>query len=262
MDPQESSTTSDLDDQAPSKKRKLSDSSSQPNELLNSSSVTNNDCPHTAQGSSSSSKPQKKPTILRVRRPVQTSVVFDVWAAILGYCKPDFLFKARTVNRSFNAAITESTWKASLFEEFGPSLPDPPQGLSYQQYANLLTRNSCQACQKKINGKAGRVCWGYQRKYCWECFTRKTRQVSNFIASQCGRLVLIHSSRLVSSLIVCLPLDISLTKRRFSNAFPVSYSIRRETGGSISGVATTLKLPRGQNKTDILYLRDGLILLL
>ncbi len=126
----------------------------------------------------------KRATVLRRNRPVQTSLPQDVWLNIFIHSKPEFLFKARAFAPGFKDAISlDSVWNGSLLEEFGPSLPDPPQGLSYMQYANLLTRHGCQGCNEEKHegrGKARRTYWAFQRRYCETCLVDKTIYVSTY----------------------------------------------------------------------------------
>lgn len=123
----------------------------------------------------------KRSTMLRQNHPVRTNLPQDVWINIFKHCKPETLFKARALARGFNETISfDSVWKQSLIEEFGPSLPDPPEGLSYMNYANLLTRYGCQACKeaKPGRGKARRTYWAFQRRYCEKCLDEKIIYVS------------------------------------------------------------------------------------
>ena len=116
----------------------------------------------------------KKSTVLRVNRPVEARLPMDVWNRILNYCKPDLLVKLRLVSQGFRDAISNDIiWKDSLIQEFGPLLPEPPQGLSYMHYANLLTSNGCQACHEERRGKARRTYWAFQRRYCEPCLTER-----------------------------------------------------------------------------------------
>lgn len=123
-----------------------------------------------------SSQCLKRATVLRCNRPVQATLPQDVWINIFRHSRPDFLFKARAFSPGFRDAISlDSVWKESLYREFGPSLPNPPQGLSYMQYANLLTRQGCQACDEdeQSRGKARRTYWAFQRRYCESCLADK-----------------------------------------------------------------------------------------
>lgn len=126
-------------------------------------------------------------TVLRRNRPVQASLPQDVWINIFNHCKPESLFKARTFASGFKDAISlDSVWKGSLLEEFGPSLPNPPQSLSYMQYANLLTRHGCQGCSEAKHarrGKARRTYWAFQRRYCEACLVDKIIYVRSYLAS-------------------------------------------------------------------------------
>jgi len=123
-----------------------------------------------------------KATVLRCNRPVLASLPQDVWINIFIHSKPEALFKARAFASGFKDAISlDSVWRGSLLGEFGPSLPDPPQGLSYMQYANLLTRHGCQGCNEVKHagrGKARRTYWAFQRRYCETCLVDKITYVS------------------------------------------------------------------------------------
>lgn len=121
----------------------------------------------------------KKPTVLRVNRPVETWVPMDVWHKVFARCKPDLLFKLRLVCHGFKDAVsTENVWRNSLSLEFGEGLPEPPQGLSYFHYANLLTRHGCQACNQEGRGQTRRTYWAFQRRYCENCILDKVVFVS------------------------------------------------------------------------------------
>jgi len=126
-----------------------------------------------------STKRFKKSTVLRVNRPVEARLPMDIWDRIFEFSKPEALFKLRSVSPGFKEALSkEGVWKDSLFQEFGPSLPDPPQDLSYMHYANLLTSHGCQACNNLCGGKARRTYWAFQRRYCEICLVDKIVFVS------------------------------------------------------------------------------------
>lgn len=121
-----------------------------------------------------STKCLQKGTVLRVNRLVQAQIPMDVWLNIFSYAKPDFLFKARFVCKSFNEALLkESAWKQALLQQFGPSLPQPPAGLSQMNYANLLTQYGCQSCRDEGKGSTRRTYWAFQRRYCETCLVDK-----------------------------------------------------------------------------------------
>ena len=119
-------------------------------------------------------KAYKRATTLRPNRPLGLSLHEDFWIQLLANCRPELLFILRLLNTSFKEAISKvSVWKHSLINEFGQSLPDPPQGLSYMNYANLLTKHGCHACDEESKGKARRTYWAFQRRFCEECLGKQ-----------------------------------------------------------------------------------------
>lgn len=126
-----------------------------------------------------STKSLKRPTVLRVNRPVQAEIPLDIWKEVLGMCDPATLFKARTISHTFkDEASREDVFKYSLRLHFGPSLPDAPPGLSYMHYANLLIQRGCQGCIEENQGTARRTYWAFQRRYCELCLVDKVSVVS------------------------------------------------------------------------------------
>ena len=120
-----------------------------------------------------SAKRSMKYRVLRVNKPVQTQLSMDVWDRIFANSRPEVLFKLRLVCAGFRDALSPdvSLWKESLDLEFGSAVPSPPRGLSWLNYAILLTVRCCQACGTKDNTK---IFWAFERRYCKSCLERKT----------------------------------------------------------------------------------------
>jgi hypothetical protein len=109
------------------------------------------------------------PTSLRKNRAVKAGVHFDIWVKILEYCPPKFLVKAREIDSTFRHILGRNTiWKRSFQNTYGESCPDPPLGLSYMQYADLVGGFGCQA--KGCPKAARKIYWAFLRRWCEDCF--------------------------------------------------------------------------------------------
>ena len=130
-------------------------------------------------------KTPKGPTRFQKNHPVKATLNIDVWENILLFCSPDFLLKARTISTTFRSILKNDSliWKRARVNHFGPDMPDPPSGLSEQQYADLLTGNGCQTlgCE---SSKARKTYWAVQRRLCLECFHKAFLPVSTLISIQ------------------------------------------------------------------------------
>ena len=129
----------------------------------------------------------KKATVLRVNRLVKAELPMDIWLHVFKYCKPDFLFKIRSISKSFKDALSkESAWSQTLCQQFGSNLPPPPPGLSYMNYANLLTQHGCQCCRDEGKGSTRRTYWAFQRRFCETCLDKNivfVRSMSVLVAT-------------------------------------------------------------------------------
>ncbi|EXJ95870.1 hypothetical protein A1O1_00995 [Capronia coronata CBS 617.96] len=120
--------------------------------------------------------PDQKPT-LRPSRPLANSdqVHSDVWQTVFGYCEPKLLLEAKTINSAFYRLLSDRSaiWKASRQNHFGADMPDCPQGLTEQQYVDLLAGRGCQSgtCP---NENTARVFWTFQVRLCAKCFKERT----------------------------------------------------------------------------------------
>lgn len=115
----------------------------------------------------------KGPTRFQKNRPVKSTVNMDVWENILIYCPLDFLLKARSVSTTFRSALKDDNfiWKRARLNQFGPTIPDPPLGLSEPQYADLVTGTGCQirGCTSK---KTRKTYWALRKRLCVGCFQK------------------------------------------------------------------------------------------
>ena len=178
-----------LENEAPSTRQKL-DSSASPSTCLSTIPRARNVGGRPRKASVQTFAHRKAPTKLRKDRPVIGRVHMDVWREILGYCSPEFLLKARTVSRTFKAALSdEKLWKEARLRCYGPEMPDLPPGLTETQFADLLTGNGCQA--RGCNSKARRTYWAVQRRWCTNCFYKKTSLVRVFLCSPSASLAIL-----------------------------------------------------------------------
>ena len=118
---------------------------------------------------SRASLPRKAPTRLRKDRPVRTGLPMDIWETILGFCTLEKLLKLRGLSGTFYSALkSESTWKQARIHQFGSEQPDPPDGLSEMQYADLLVGVGCHGtgCSEKCTR---RTYWAFRRRWCEKC---------------------------------------------------------------------------------------------
>lgn len=119
--------------------------------------------------------------IFRPSRPIKISpmVNSDIWQTIFSYCEPKLLVEAKTLSKDFCQLLNDrmGIWKQSRQNHFGQDMPDCPQGMSEQQYVDLLVRRGCQNrdCPKD---NTSRVYWTFQVRLCAECFKSKTMRVS------------------------------------------------------------------------------------
>lgn len=118
--------------------------------------------------------------IFRPSRPIKISpmVNSDIWQTIFSYCEPKLLVEAKTLSKDFCQLLNDrmGIWKQSRQNFFGRDMPDCPQGLTEQQYVDLLVRRGCQNrdCPKE---NTTRVYWTFQVRICVDCFKSKTMRV-------------------------------------------------------------------------------------
>ena len=113
--------------------------------------------------------PRKAPTRLRKDRPVRTGLPMDVWETILSFCSLEKLLKLRVLSWTFYSALkNDGTWRRARIHQFGPDQPDPPDGLTEMQYADLLVGVGCQGagCKEKCTR---RTYWAFRRRWCEKC---------------------------------------------------------------------------------------------
>ena len=117
---------------------------------------------------------------LRTNNPLKISdqVHMDVWRIVLKHSDPKFLLQAKTLSRSFYKMLDDEAaiWTESLNHHyrFMPRLPpDAPDGMSAQQYVQLLEGKGCQntECAKKNTGK---VYWAFRVRLCDVCILQKS----------------------------------------------------------------------------------------
>ncbi|KAI9884582.1 MAG: glycosylphosphatidylinositol anchor biosynthesis [Watsoniomyces obsoletus] len=129
------------------------------------------------QGGESVKKPRKRyrakgPTRLRKGRDVITEVPMDVWELVMSYCPPEFLGRARRINKNFHHALQyESAWRRNRLQLYGPEMPGPLPGMKEDEYSNLLHGLGCMDCGTP---KTRRTYWLWRKRWCNACFTRNT----------------------------------------------------------------------------------------
>lgn len=127
-------------------------------------------------------KEPKRKALFKPSRPLQNSdqVNSDIWQTILGYCEPQLLLEARTINSEFYGLLNDRSgiWRQSRQIHFGSDMPDPPHGLTEQQYVDLLVGRGCQSrnCHRE---RIARVCWEFRVRLCSACFRSKVMRVSS-----------------------------------------------------------------------------------
>ena len=126
-------------------------------------------------------KAPKGPTRFQKNRPVKSTVNMDVWENILIYCPLDFLLKARSISTTFRSVLEDDSfiWRRARLNQFGPTMPDPPLGLSEPQYADLVTGTGCQTrgCTSK---KTRKTYWAFRKRLCVGCFQKSFLPVSGY----------------------------------------------------------------------------------
>ena len=124
------------------------------------------------------SRTRKAPTKLRKDRPVQASLMMDIWESILSFSSLERLLKLREISSTFHSALqNDYVWKMARHNQFGVSHPDPPTGLREMQYADLLVGVGCQGsgCDAK---DTRRTYWGFRRRWCEVCLAENLSRVS------------------------------------------------------------------------------------
>ena len=120
-------------------------------------------------------------TKLRTNRPVVNRIPCEVWQNIFEFCPPDFLLKAEEIEY-FDEILqeNESTWRVARLREFGFDMPEPPPGISEQEYADLLSGSGCQNCIEMLTR---RTYWGFQKRWCDACLARHVAPVCKILRS-------------------------------------------------------------------------------
>lgn len=105
---------------------------------------------------------------------------------ILEFTPPSFLAKARLISKPFKDYVDSFT---SIYvnlrkENFGSDMPAPPEGISEQQYNDLLGgKKGClnQGCNDK---KAIRTHWSWYKRWCWDCWKSKIEREDRVMKSR------------------------------------------------------------------------------
>ena len=114
---------------------------------------------------------------LRMHRPLRNAdkVNVDVWEVIMENSPLDFLLKMKGVSREFRTVLKRETkiWYASRTNQYGKDMPGPPNGMSEEQYAQLLDGQGCQNyhCSAENTEK---VYWAFRLRLCQKCLVQKT----------------------------------------------------------------------------------------
>ena len=129
-------------------------------------------------------QPRKAPTRLRKDRPLQTQISHDIWENILIFCPLDKLLKLRGLCKTFYSTLSsDRVWKQARLNQFGPTLPDPPEGMTEMEYADLLVAVGCHSsgCSEKCTR---RTYWAFRRRWCERCCVvnlTKVRKLNYFL---------------------------------------------------------------------------------
>ena len=122
----------------------------------------------------------KKP-MFNVHRPLKNAedIHKDVWTLVFQFCHPRFLLRAKTVSQNFYTILQQqSLWKESRRLHLRPEIRDRPDGITEQQYADLLVGRGCQNTSCAKEGTTS-VCWAFLVRLCPECIQSKTTRVSD-----------------------------------------------------------------------------------
>ncbi|KAI1613683.1 hypothetical protein EDD36DRAFT_434291 [Exophiala viscosa] len=124
----------------------------------------------------------KRKALFKPSRPLQNSdqINSDIWQTILGYCEPQLLLEAKTINSGFYRLLSDRSgiWRQSRQIHLGSDMPDPPRGLTEQQYVDLLVGRGCQSrnCHRE---RIARVCWEFRVRLCSDCFRSKVMRADD-----------------------------------------------------------------------------------
>ncbi|KAK4945300.1 hypothetical protein LTR10_015459 [Elasticomyces elasticus] len=124
----------------------------------------------------------KRKALFKPSRPLQNSdqINSDIWQTILGYCEPQLLLEAKTINSGFHRLLADRSgiWRQSRQIHFGSDMPDLPHGLTEQQYVDLLVGRGCQSrnCHRE---RIARVCWEFRVRLCSDCFRSKVMRADD-----------------------------------------------------------------------------------
>ncbi|KAL2438978.1 hypothetical protein ABEF95_015258 [Exophiala dermatitidis] len=182
---------------------------------------------------------QAQKPILRPSRPIAISdqVNSDIWQGILSYCDPKLLLKLKTINSAFYRLLSDRSaiWKQSRQNYFGADMPDCPQGLTEQQYVDLLAGRGCQS-RTCPNENTTRVFWTFQTRLCPKCFKERTIRADDLPLQRCHSIYLSNikdSADTRVQLWELLPMARS-DGRRYMQPRPVDVTTNSWRGGSNS----------------------------
>src|SRR6266536_272885 len=93
---------------------------------------------------------------------------------ILEFCPPQFLSKARLINKTFKAMVDEfdSIFVNCRQENYGWDMPSPPKSLTERQYSDLFGGKGCLELGCSDN-KASRTHWSWCKRWCHDCWKNK-----------------------------------------------------------------------------------------
>ncbi|KPI45874.1 uncharacterized protein AB675_338 [Cyphellophora attinorum] len=126
--------------------------------------------------SPSTTKYTNKRAVFNQARPPKNAdeINHDIWTTILSFSHPRFLIRAKTVSKAwYNILERESIWRHSRLLHFDENVPECPDGITEQQYADLLCGRGCQSasCPRE---KTTAVCWALLVRLCPDCLQAKT----------------------------------------------------------------------------------------
>ncbi|KAL8730459.1 MAG: hypothetical protein Q9166_004097 [cf. Caloplaca sp. 2 TL-2023] len=118
-------------------------------------------------------KPKKVVTGFRKNVPVKAQIPEDIWCTIFEHSSLSTLLTLKDVSRQQRDLLLNNStiWTTARRNAYGLDHPNPPPGVSEQQYADLLVGSGCQAkgCQDKRTKK---VYWAFQRRWCGPCMKK------------------------------------------------------------------------------------------
>ena len=117
-----------------------------------------------------------KKTPFSIHRPLKNidDVHKDIWTNILSCCPPRFLLQAKAVCSLFHDILShQAIWREARQQHLLADTPPCPQGLTEQQYTDLLCGKGCQSasCRRENTVTAN---WALLVRFCPDCLMART----------------------------------------------------------------------------------------